>query len=334
MTSKPRYSLIIPVFNRPDEIDELLKSVTGQNHSSFEVIIIEDGSKVPCKHIVEKYRNKLTLYYYTKENGGPGPARNYGAQLANGEWVIFLDSDVMLPENYLISIDSYLGQYPTIDAFGGPDRTHPSFTPIQKAISYSMTAFLTTGGIRGSKSSIEKFKPRSFNMGMKKSVFRALDGFAPLRFGEDVDFSLRIERAGLKSGLIEDAYVYHKRRTSFRQFYKQVFNSGIARIVLSKLHPGSLKIVHLLPFAFVVYHLTLLLLGIFFPLVWTLLVVYPVLMLILATSSEKSAKVGMLAVIAAYVQLFAYGLGFAKAAFSRFVLRRDVNYAFLGNFYD
>lgn len=334
MRSEVKYSLIIPVYNRPDEVDELLSSLTKQNHGSFEVIIVEDGSKLPCKPVVEKYRNKLTLYYYTKENSGPGLSRNYGAMLANGEWIIFLDSDVMLPVDYLQAIDDFLDQHSEIDAFGGPDRTHPSFTSVQKAISYSMTAFLTTGGIRGSKRSIEKFKPRSFNMGLKITVFRALDGFAPLRFGEDVDFSLRIERAGLKTALIPNAFVYHKRRSTFRQFYKQIFNSGIARIVLAKLHPGSLKLVHLLPLIFVLYHLFLFAAAVFFWPAALLLLIYPLLMLLMATASERSLRVGVLSVVAAYVQLFAYGLGFAKAAFSRFVLRRDIRYAFLGNFYD
>ena len=191
-----RYSIIIPVFNRPDEVDELLQSLTEQTVKDFEVVIVEDGSKTPCKDVVDKYADSLHLIYYYKENGGPGPARNYGVERANGDYVLILDSDCVLPPTYLEAIETELNSNPC-DAFGGPDRAHDSFTPVQKAISYSMTSFFTTGGIRGGKKKLDKFYPRSFNMGVRRDVYQALGGFSKMRFGEDIDFSIRIFKAAI-----------------------------------------------------------------------------------------------------------------------------------------
>ena len=251
-----KYSIIVPVFNRPDEVDELLESLCHQEVNNFEVIIVEDGSKKPCKDVCDKYAGILDLHYYFKENSGPGQSRNYGAERANGDWLIVLDSDVVLPTGYLKAVDAELTsaishQSTSIDAFGGPDASHPSFTPVQKAISYSMTSFFTTGGIRGGKGKkLDKFFPRSYNMGIRREVYQELGGFTKMRFGEDIDFSYRIVEAGYKTALISDAWVWHKRRTDFRKFFRQVYNSGIARINLTKRHPGTLKLVHLLPTVF------------------------------------------------------------------------------------
>lgn len=244
-----RYSVIIPVYNRPDEVDELLQSLTRQSFKDFEVIIVEDGSSVPCKNVADRYQDILNIRYYSKPNSGPGQTRNYGAERSRGEYLIILDSDCILPEDYFQEVEKELQETPA-DAFGGPDRAHASFTDVQKAINYSMTSFFTTGGIRGGKKKMDKFYPRSFNMGVHREVYEALGGFSRMRFGEDIDFSIRIFKGGYRCRLFPGAWVYHKRRTDLKKFFKQVHNSGIARINLYKKHPDSLKIVHLLPAAF------------------------------------------------------------------------------------
>ena len=241
-----RYSVIIPVYNRPDEADELLQSLTRQSFKDFEVIIVEDGSSIPCKDVAERYQNILDIRYYAKPNSGPGQTRNYGAERSRGEYLIILDSDCILPEGYFAAVEEELQKAPA-DAFGGPDRAHVSFTDIQKAINYSMTSFFTTGGIRGGKKKMDKFYPRSFNMGVRREVYETLGGFSRMRFGEDIDFSIRIFKGGYACRLFPGAWVYHKRRTDLKKFFKQVHNSGIARINLYKKYPESLKTVHLLP---------------------------------------------------------------------------------------
>ncbi|HMP95265.1 MAG TPA: glycosyltransferase, partial [Phnomibacter sp.] len=254
-------SLIVPVFNRPAEVEELLQSLTTQTNSRFEVVLVEDGSQVPCLPVVEKYQQQLQIQYHTKPNSGPGLTRNMGATQAKGNYFVFLDSDCVLPPHYIQTVYTCL-QRQYVDAFGGPDKAHEQFTPIQKAINYGMTSFLTTGGIRGGGEKLDKFHPRSFNMGYSRQVFNATGGFAAIRFGEDIDMSIRILKAGFSTALIKDAYVYHKRRSTFRQFFKQVFNSGIARINLNKRHPGTLKLVHTFPSLFVLGMLSMLILGI------------------------------------------------------------------------
>ena len=241
-----RYSVIIPVYNRPDEADELLQSLTRQTFRDFEVVVVEDGSAIPCREVVEKYAGRLDIHYYNKPNSGPGQTRNYGAERSQGEYLIILDSDCILPAGYLEAVEQELQASPA-DAFGGPDRAHESFSDLQKAINYSMTSFFTTGGIRGGKKKMDKFYPRSFNMGVRRDVYQSLGGFSQMRFGEDIDFSIRIFKAGYRCRLFPDAWVYHKRRTDLRKFFKQVHNSGIARINLYKKYPESLKPVHLLP---------------------------------------------------------------------------------------
>ena len=210
-----KYSIIVPVYNRPDEVDELLDSLTRQTLHGFEVIIVEDGSQVTCREICGKYEGRLTLSYYKKPNSGPGQSRNYGAERAQGEYLIILDSDVVLPEGYLEAVDKELASQPC-DAFGGADAAHPSFTPVQKAISYSMTSFFTTGGIRGGKKKLDRFYPRSYNMGIRRDTYLRLGGFSRMRFGEDIDFSYRIIEAGCSSRLFPSAWVWHKRRTDLR----------------------------------------------------------------------------------------------------------------------
>ena len=246
-----KYSIIVPVFNRPDEVDELLESLTHQSEKDFEVVIVEDGSQTPCEEVCKRYEHMMDIHYYYKENSGPGQSRNYGAERAKGEYLLILDSDVVLPEGYLKAVSDELSREPA-DAFGGPDKAHSSFTDTQKAISYSMTSFFTTGGIRGGKKKMDKFYPRSFNMGIRRDAYLRLNGFSNMRFGEDIDFSIRIFKAGCRCRLFPEAWVWHKRRTDFRKFWRQVYNSGIARINLYKKYPESLKLVHLLPMVFTV----------------------------------------------------------------------------------
>ena len=331
-----RYSIIVPVYNRPDEVDELLDSLTRQNVKDFEVIIVEDGSAVPCAEVVGRYKDRLDLHYYVKENSGPGQTRNYGAERASGEYLLILDSDVIVPEGYLEAISKELDSNPC-DAFGGPDKSHPSFTDVQKAISYSMTAFITTGGIRGGDVKLDKFYPRSFNMGIRKDVYASLGGFSKMRFGEDIDLSIRIFKGGYSCRLFPDAWVYHKRRTDLRKFFRQVHNSGIARINLFKKYPESLKAVHLLPAAFTVGLLMI-------PILPYLMV--PLILLFIAavffeamfkelsqSSTQKAVKIGALAVAAAFVQLVGYGTGFLRAFWQRCILGRGEFEAFKKNFY-
>lgn len=342
-----KYSIIVPVYNRPDEVGELLQSLTRQTEKDFEVVIVEDGSKTPCFTVCQKYTSSLDLHYFFKENSGPGPSRNYGADHARGEYLIILDSDVVLPEGYLKAVTDELNREPA-DAFGGPDRAHESFTPKQKAISYSMTSFFTTGGIRGGKKKLDKFYPRSFNMGVKRDIYKRLGGFSKMRFGEDIDFSIRIFKAGYKCRLFPEAWVWHKRRTDFRKFWRQVFNSGIARINLYKRYPESLKLVHLLPAVFTL-GVSLLVLCIIINVVCAFtmtgigltvakiclipLVLYSFLIFIDSTIQNKSAKIGALSVVAAFIQLLGYGCGFLRAWWRRCVKGQGEFAAYQKNFY-
>ena len=327
-----KFSIIIPVFNRPDEVDELLESLCQQTVKDFEVLIIEDGSVKPCKDVCDKYANVLDLHYYAKENSGPGQSRNYGAERSNGEYVIILDSDVVLPVGYLQAVEDELKQKPC-EAFGGPDSAHPSFTPVQKAISYSMTSFFTTGGIRGGKAKLDKFYPRSFNMGIRREVYLQLGGFSKMRFGEDIDFSYRIVEAGYMPRLFPEAWVWHKRRTDFRKFFRQVYNSGIARINLEKRHPGTMKLVHLLPTVFTMGVIGLLIISLFWPLACVPIILYSAIILIDSSFKNKNAWVGILSIPAAFVQLMGYGFGFIESWWKRCVLKKDEFTAFEKNFY-
>lgn len=360
-----KYSIIVPVYNRPDEVDELLDSLTRLNlqgispsptgEGAFEVIIVEDGSKTPCKDVCDKYSGRLDIKYFMKPNSGPGQSRNYGVDRATGDYVLILDSDVVVPEGYLQAVDEELKREPC-EAFGGPDRAADSFTPTQKAISYSMTSFFTTGGIRGGKKKLDKFYPRSFNMGVRRDVYNKLGGFSKMRFGEDIDFSIRIFKAGCKCRLFPGAWVYHKRRTDFRKFWRQVFNSGIARINLYKKYPESLKIVHFLPMVFTVGVIFLLLLSlagiahlIYYSSIGNAeqakvgawigicsllpLILYSLLILIDSSLQNHSLKIGFLSIRAAFTQLIGYGCGFIKAWWQRCVRGQGEFEAYKKNFY-
>ena len=342
----PLFSLVIPVYNRPDEIDELLESVVRQGQEDVEVIVVEDGSQMPCEDVVKKYAGRLRLQYFQKPNSGPGDSRNYGVERAQGSFVIILDSDVVLPEGYLCAVRAEL--FPdgveagaVCEAFGGPDRAHESFSPIQKAINYGMTSFFTTGGIRGGDRKgkhgpqMDRFYPRSYNMGICRETYRRLGGFSKMRFGEDIDFSYRLVESGARCRLFPGAWVYHKRRATFRQFFKQVHNSGIARINLGLRHPGTTKLVHCLPAVFTLgvaacIGLALALCHWIFLLP---LVLYAVMVGADSAWKNRSAKVGLLSIAAAYIQLIGYGTGFLRCFCERRLLRRGEFEAFKQNFY-
>ncbi|NPD82862.1 glycosyltransferase [Prevotella sp. PINT] len=358
-----KYSVIVPVYNRPDEVEELLASLARQSMKDFEVIIVEDGSAVPCEDVCRKYAGRLDIHYYSKKNSGPGQSRNYGADRASGAFLLILDSDVVLPDGYMEAVDNELyggacgassvRQSPSCDAFGGPDAAHESFTPTQKAISYSMTSFFTTGGIRGGKTKLDKFFPRSFNMGIRREVYQKLGGFSKMRFGEDIDFSYRIVEAGYKTRLFPTAWVWHKRRTDYRKFWRQVYNSGIARINLEKRHPGTMKLVHMLPMVFTVGVVMLLcisftgrMLMVYGPgpdplhrWYWLCaaplipLLLYSLLIAVDAGVRYKSVGVGVRSIAAAFVQLMGYGCGFLYAWWQRCVLGKDEFHAFDKTFY-
>ena len=348
-----KYSIIVPVFNRPDEVDELLESLTRQTCRDFEVVIVEDGSEVRCEDVVQRYANRLPVRYFEKPNSGPGQSRNYGAERSQGEYLIVLDSDVVLPEGYLAAVDEELTANPC-EAFGGPDRAHESFTPVQNAINYSMTSFVLSGVIHGGYNLLDKFYPRSFNMGIKKTLYEALHGFSNMRFGEDIDFSIRIFKSGARCRLFPEAWVWHKRRTDFRKFFRQVHNSGIARINLYKKYPESLKLVHLLPALFTVGVATLLsifLTGLIFAglglvsahgasgcnmgLVVTYfglalmllallpLVLYATIILVDSALQNRSLRVGLLSIPASFIQLLGYGTGFLRAWWLRCICGRN-----------
>ena len=330
--SHPRYSVIIPVYNRPDEVDELLESLSHQTLKDFEVLVVEDGSSVPCKEVADKYRLSMEVRYYAKPNSGPGQTRNYGAERSRGEYLLILDSDCILPEGYLQAVEAELEREPA-DAFGGPDRAHASFTPVQKAINYAMTSFFTTGGIRGGKKKMDKFYPRSFNMGVRADVYKALGGFSNMRFGEDIDFSIRIFKNGCRCRLFPGAWVWHKRRTDFRKFFKQVHNSGIARINLYKRYPESLKLVHLLPAVFTVGVVLVLLASLVCPWILLLLLMFVFVIFLDSSLRSRSVWIGALSVGAAFIQLTGYGSGFLRAWWKRCVLGKDSFSAFEKNFY-
>lgn len=344
-----RISFIIPVYNRPDEVRELLESLCLQTDKDFDVFVVEDGSKVRCETVCNEFSDRLDIHYYFKENSGPGQSRNYGAERAGGDLLIVLDSDVVLPQGYVENVKREVEREDT-DAFGGPDRAHDSFSDLQKAINYSMTSFLTTGGIRGGKKKLDKFYPRSFNMGIKKEIYHALGGFSKMRFGEDIDFSIRIFKAGYRCRLFPEAWVWHKRRTDMKKFFRQVFNSGIARINLYKKYPDSLKLVHLLPMVFTVGVVALVLTSAvgrvlmayaggmrWYPLAalpWVPILLYAVAVFLDSTIRNRSVKIGVYSIGASFVQLMGYGFGFISAWWRRCV-RKDAEFsAFDKTFYN
>lgn len=317
----PRFSVIVPVYNRIEEVKDLLTSLSAQECKDFEVIIVEDGSTMPCREEVNSYKDKIDVSYYLKENEGRSIARNYGLERAKGDYFIFFDSDCVIPSDYFRKLGIALNSNP-LDCFGGPDAAHESFSDTQKAINYSMTSFLTTGGIRGGKIQLEKFTPRTFNMGFSRKVYDKVGGFREM-FSEDIDMSTRIKQAGFSIGLIRDVPVYHKRRVDFKKFLRQVHVFGMSRITLYLLYPDSLKIVHWLPALAVVGSVILVLVSVFVS-PWFLLplVVYLLAIWVMAALTTKSIKIATLAVPASIIQLGGYGCGFIKAFTSKIIMGR------------
>jgi len=320
------FSIIIPLYNRPQEIDELLFTLQQQEYKNFEVLVIEDGSEKDARSIVEGYQEGLNIRYFVKENEGQGFTRNYGFERARGDYFIIFDSDCLIPRHYLANVHAHL-QNDYLDVFGGPDAAHDSFTAVQKAISYSMTSLFTTGGIRGNKKHVGQFHPRSFNMGVSRKVWEHIGGFILTRLGEDIEFSIRAHRAGFRIGLIPEALVYHKRRTDFLQFYKQLHFFGRARINIYKHFPNELKLVHFFPAVFVLSLIAVLLLNVFSAdlagLANFFLSCYILLLFFHAWSQTRSLKVALLSVAASFTQLIAYGLGFIQDLWKRVILSRN-----------
>lgn len=321
------FSIIIPVFNRPDELRELLVSLTKQTYQQFEVLVIEDGSVDKADEVVAAFAHQLDIRYFFKENSGQGFTRNYGFERARGDYFVIFDSDALVPAHYFSVVSQRL-ETNWLDAYGGPDAAHPDFTPIQKAISYSMTSPFTTGGIRGSKKNLGgTYHPRSFNMGLSRTVWETIGGYKLSRMGEDIEFAIRIIERGFQTGLIPDAFIYHKRRTNFGQFYRQLRFFGRARINISRYYPAELKLVHAFPALFTLFLLSVPLwafisLGLFRVAAGVLLV-FSLLILIDATRKEKSLTVGLLSVVAAFVQLLGYGIGFLTEGWKRLRESKD-----------
>ena len=322
------FSVIIPVYNRPDELGELLASLASQTYPNFEVLVIEDGSTRKADSVVAEFAHQLDIRYFFKENSGQGFTRNYGFERAKGDYFVIFDSDALIPPHYFTVVNKHLALN-WLDAYGGPDQAHPDFTPIQKAISYSMTSPFTTGGIRGSKKNMGgQYHPRSFNMGLSRAVWETTGGYKLSRMGEDIELAIRIGQNGFRTGLIPDAFIYHKRRTSFGQFFRQLRFFGRARINIARYYPGELKVVHLFPALYTLFVGSVPVLAFTDTgLVWLatgLLSLFSLLILIDATWKEKSVKVGLLSVIAAFVQLIGYGTGFLSESWKR--LREPKNF--------
>lgn len=323
------FSIIIPVYNRPDEIDELLASLSKlEFNEGFEIVIIEDGSTIKSDAIIEKYSEKLDVSYFFKENTGPGDSRNFGMQNAKGDYFILFDSDCIIPKNYLNEVVKAF-QINYIDCFGGPDQALDSFSNIQKAINFSMTSFLTTGGIRGGSEKLNKFQPRSFNMGISKKAFQASGGFGNIHPGEDPDLSIRLWDLGFETKLFPKAYVYHKRRIDWDKFSLQVNKFGKARPILNSWYPKHSKLTYFFPSVFIVgFYLSIVLLIFAFDFLFKLYCVYFFILLITAAIQTKSLKIGWLALVATWKQFNGYGIGFLQSFIKINVLKQKPELAF------
>ncbi len=310
---KLQFSIIIPVYNRPTEIDELLQSLVSQTYQKeFEVIVVEDGSKIKAKDVVSKYAKDLNLHYFYKENTGAGASRNFGMQKALGDYFIVFDSDCVIPPNYLVEVENALTENYT-DAFGGADAAHDSFTTIQKAINYSMTSFFTTGGIRGNKKAVDKFQPRSFNFGISRKAFDATKGFSKMKIGEDIDLTFRLWEHNFETQFIENAFVYHKRRSTFQQFFKQTFAFGKGRPFLNRKYPGSAKITYWFPSIFIVLLLFSVISSVIgIPIFMGFFTAYFLIIFLDSLVKNKKISVAFVSVLTTIIQFTGYGLGFLK----------------------
>jgi len=328
------YSFIIPVYNRPNEIEELLYSFSKVEFDrDYEIVIIEDGSSEKSDSVIKEYNNKLNITYYFKPNSGPGDSRNYGMKRAKGDYYIVLDSDVILPPNYLFEVDKFLTTN-FVHAFGGPDDAHASFSDLQKAINFAMTSFLTTGGIRGGKKQVGKFQPRSFNMGISKEAFETTGGYGKIHPGEDPDLTFRIWNAGFETALIPDAKVFHKRRISWSSFRTQVYKFGVVRPILSQWHEGTGKITFWFPTIFSLYLLIALVISPICQLPILLVSIYLLLIMSNALSKTKSPKIALMSVATSLIQFASYGYGFLLSNFKLHILRKEPREAFPKFFFE
>ena len=316
--SHPKYSVIVPVYNRPNEVKELLDSLAAQTQKDFEVILVEDGSTITCETVAADFAARLSIRYYLKPNAGPGPSRNFGYARASGDYFVVFDSDCILPPTYFAAVDRHL-RTEMLDAWGGPDRGHEKFTLRQRAMAYTMSSFFTTGGIRGGKKRIGWFQPRSFNMGISRHVFEVTGGFQFDRFAEDIEFSVRMKKSGFRTGLITEAFVYHKRRATFYQFFKQVFNFGKGRALVGKLHPEEVKLTHWFPAIFTMGCLALFVLfltdGLLLVVALSFVSLYMLLIFLDCLRVSRHPAVAALAIFSALLQLWGYGLGFLTERF-------------------
>lgn len=316
----PKYSVVIPVYNRPEELRELLESLTKQLFADFEVLVVEDGSTKRSEDIVEQFSRRLRIQYLTKPNTGPGPSRNFGFEHASGEYFVVFDSDCVLPPEYFAIVERYLSIH-SLDAWGGPDRGHEDFSSLQQAMAYTMSSVLTTGGIRGGKNQADNFQPRSFNMGISRKVWEATGGFKFDRLAEDIELSIRIRKMGFNIGLIADAFVYHKRRTELTEFFTQVEGFGRGRVRVGKAHPGEVKPVHWFPtfvlIGFVMLPIILVLFHDLGMIGYTVLFFYWIAIAVDCFQQTKSVAAAMLSVPAAMVQFLGYGWGFLSETFKR-----------------
>ena len=311
--TNPTYSVIIPVFNRPGEVRDLVESLLAQTRKDFEVIVVEDGSTQTCEEVVHAYGSQLPIRYYFKSNSGPGPSRNFGFEHALGKYLVVFDSDCILPPGYFEAVDQAM-KLSALDAWGGPDRGHEGFTAAQRAMAYTMSSILTTGGIRGGKKRFGWFQPRSFNMGISNEVYQRTGGFKFNRFAEDIEFSIRIKKAGFRVGLIPDAFVFHKRRANFIQFFRQVYNFGKGRVMVGKVHPEEVRITHWFPAAFTIATMSLILLfftdSLLFRVAATFYGIYIAAIFFHAWATVRQVGIALLSVVSALIQLWGYGAGF------------------------
>ncbi|HEY5917786.1 MAG TPA: glycosyltransferase [Chryseolinea sp.] len=309
----PRYSIVIPVYNRPQEVSELLSSLTLQTNKDFEVIIVEDGSTARCDLVVDQFRDQLRIQYFFKPNSGPGPSRNFGFDHARGHYFVVFDSDCIIPAFYLEVVEASIHKHGW-DAWGGPDKAHEDFTVIQRAMGYTMASVLTTGGIRGGKKSLGWFQPRSYNMGLSRTVYDQTGGFKFSHFAEDIELSIRMKKGGFKVGLIAEAFVYHKRRTNFKQFFRQVSNFGKGRVLIGREHPEEIKLTHWFPALFLLGTVGLLFLPLLnvslFKFGVAVFLLYLLVIFVHSLKENKNISVAILSVPSALLQLWGYGLGF------------------------
>lgn len=330
----PTISIVVAIFNRKDELFELLTSLSHQSDPLFEIIIVDDGSKIDLKPTIKNFDNVLEIIYFRKENSGPGLSRNYGAKRAKGEWLVFVDSDVIVEKDYIENIKKSIETIPC-DAFGGADKAHKGFNLMQKAISYSMTSVFTTGGIRGNKKAVSKFQPRSFNMGVKKEVFDKVGGFSEMRIGEDPDLSMTLWENGFTTAFFDTIAVYHKRRVDFGKFSKQVYQFGCARPILNQRHPNYVKISFAFPTLFMLGYICGFIEYFFLRngFILAMYGLYTTMVFFHAMYVTKNIAIAAMAVMSTYIQMFSYGYGFLKSWILLTIFKMKPENAFPSHFH-